>query len=169
MDFGTVITAMVTPMNASGDIDYNKAQELADHLLKNGSDSLVIAGTTGESPTLSKEEKLKLFAAILEVTKGRAPMIAGTSTYDTAASVELSKKAEALGADALLAVTPYYNKPPQEGLFRHFQAIANAVSVPIILYNVPSRTQVNLLPATVKRLSAIENIVAVKEASGNMA
>ena len=168
MDFGTVITAMLTPMDTNGAVDYDKAQLLADYLLNNGSDALVISGTTGEAPTLSKDEKLKLFSAIHEVTKGRAPMIAGTSTYDTAASIELSKKAESLGADALLAVTPYYNKPPQEGVYRHFKAIAESVSVPIILYNVPSRTNVNLLPETVTRLAEIDNIVALKEASGDL-
>ncbi len=168
MDFGTVITAMATPMDTNKAVDYDGAQHLAEYLLANGSDALVVCGTTGESPTLSKEEKLKMFAAILEVAKGKAPVIAGTSTYDTAASVELSKKAEALGVDGLLTVTPYYNKPPQEGVFLHFQAIAQATSLPVILYNVPSRTNVNLLPETVARLAQIENVVAVKEASGNL-
>ncbi|MCR4962732.1 MAG: 4-hydroxy-tetrahydrodipicolinate synthase [Firmicutes bacterium] len=167
MDFGTVITAMATPMDANRAVDYDGAQRLAEYLLANGSDALVVCGTTGESPTLSKEEKLKMFAAVLEVAKGKAPVIAGTSTYDTAASVELSKKAEALGVDGLLTVTPYYNKPPQEGVFQHLQAIAQAVSLPVILYNVPSRTNVNLMPQTVARLAQIENVVAVKEASSN--
>jgi len=168
MNFGRVITAMVTPMNKDLSVNYEGAQELATYLLDHGSEALVVSGTTGESPTLSKEEKLKLFAAVHEVTKNRAPMITGTSSYDTQASVELTKKAEAMGADAILAVTPYYNKPPQEGLIAHFTAIAAAVSLPVILYNVPGRTSVNLEAETVGKLSQVSNIVAVKEASGSM-
>ena len=168
MDLGRVITAMVTPMNEDLSINYEASQKLAEYLLDNGSDSLVICGTTGESPTTTPDEKIKLFEAIKEVTKGRALMIAGTSSYDTAASVALTKKAAAAGADVALAVTPYYNKPPQEGLYRHFQAIAQASELPVILYNVPSRTGVNLEAATTIRLSQIENIIAVKEASGNL-
>lgn len=168
MYLGRVITAMVTPLNDDLSVNYDKAQELAAYLLDNGSDALVVSGTTGESPTLTKDEKLKLFAAILEVTKGKAKMIAGTSSYDTAASIEMTRQAAAAGADAILAVTPYYNKPPQDGLYAHYQAIANAVELPVILYNVPGRTGVNLEPATVASLSAIDNIIAVKEASGNL-
>ena len=168
MDFGRVMTAMITPMHEDLSVNYEAAQELAAYLLDHGSDALVVCGTTGESPTLTKDEKLKLFAAIHEVTKNRAMMIAGTSSYDTASSIELSKKAEAVGADAILAVTPYYNKPLQEGLYQHFSAIADAVNLPVILYNVPPRTSVNLEAATVARLAKIDNIVAVKEASGNM-
>lgn len=168
MDFGRVITAMVTPMNKDLSVNYEGAQQLAAYLLDHGSEGLVVSGTTGESPTLSKEEKLKLFAAIHEVTKNRAPLIAGTCSYDTQASIELSKKAEAMGADAILAVTPYYNKPPQDGLYAHFSAIAEAVSLPVILYNVPGRTSCNLEAETVGRLAQIKNIAAVKEASGIM-
>lgn len=169
MDFGRVITAMITPMHEDFSVDYDGAQKLAAHLLENGSDGLVVSGTTGESPTVSKEEKLKLYAAVHEVTKAaKKPLIAGTSSYDTAAAVELSKKAESMGVDAILAVTPPYNKPPQEGLYRHFCAIAKAVNLPVILYNVPSRTVTNLEPKTVARLAEVENIVALKEATGNM-
>ena len=170
MDFGTVLTAMITPMHADGSIDYSGAQQLAAYLLEHGSDGLVVCGTTGESATVHKEEKLKLFSAVREVTKEKKKMlIAGTGSNDTADSVELSKKAEAMGADAVLAVTPPYNKPPQEGLFRHFRAIAEAISLPVTLYNVPGRTALNLEPATVGRLAAdVENIVALKEATGDM-
>lgn len=169
MDFGRVITAMVTPMTADLAVDYAGAQTLAAHLLDNGSDSLLVTGTTGESPTLRQDEKLKLFADIREVCQQKKKLlIAGTSGSDTAASVELSKKAESVGADAILAVVPPYNKPPQEGLYQHFKAIAEAVSLPVILYNVPGRTVANLQPETVARLAEIENVVAVKEASGNI-
>ncbi len=168
MDFGRVITAMATPFNDDLSINYDQAQELAAYLLSHGSDALVVSGTTGESPTLTDEEKLKLFAAVREVTKGKAALIAGTSSYDTASSIQLTKKAESMGVDAILAVTPYYNKPPQDGLYAHYQAIAQTVSLPVILYNVPGRTSVNLEPATVASLSQIDNIVAVKEASGNL-
>lgn len=170
MDFGTVLTAMITPMHADGSIDYSGAQQLAAYLLEHDSDGLVVCGTTGESATVHKEEKLKLFSAVREVTKEKKKMlIAGTGSNDTADSVELSKKAEAMGADAVLAVTPPYNKPPQEGLYRHFRAIAEAISLPVTLYNVPGRTALNLEPATVGRLAAdVENIVALKEATGDM-
>lgn len=170
MDFGTVLTAMITPMHADGSIDYSGAQQLAAYLLEHGSDGLVVCGTTGESATVHKEEKLKLFSAVREVTKEKKKMlIAGTGSNDTADSVELSKKAEAMGADAVLAVTPPYNKPPQEGLYRHFRAIAEAISLPVTLYNVPGRTALNLEPTTVGRLAAdVENIVALKEATGDM-
>ena len=169
MDLGRVITAMVTPFNNDMSVNYDGAQKLAEHLLDNGTDSLVICATTGENPTLTHEEKLKMFTAVKEVTKDRAMMIAGTSSYDTAGSVSLTKEAAALGADAILAVTPYYNKPPQDGLYAHFSAIAEAADgLPVILYNVPSRTGVNLEAPTVARLSKITNIVAVKEASGSL-
>ena len=168
MEFGRVFTAMATPFDTEGRVDYRQAQYLAEYLLNHGSDGLVISGTTGESPTLSTEEKYWLFAAVREAASGKGLVVAGTSNYDTASSVELSKKAAAQGVDAILAVTPYYNKPPQEGLYRHFAAIAQAVELPVILYNVPSRTNVNLLPETVARLAEINNIVGLKESSGNM-
>lgn len=169
MDLGRLITAMVTPFDADNRVNYNKACELADFLLDNGSDSLVVCGTTGESPTLTSEEKLRLFAEIKRHVGNRAKIIAGTSCYETALSVELSKKAESLGIDAILAVTPYYNKPPQDGIYAHFAAIAEAVSLPVILYNVPSRTNLNIEPATTVRLAAdYGNIVALKEACSSM-
>lgn len=168
MDFGRVITAMITPFTKDNQVDFKKAQELVDYLLANGSDSVVVAGTTGESPTLSKEEKLKLISAVKEVAKGRGGVIAGTSSYDTAASVEMTKKAESAGADGILAVSPYYNKPPQEGLYQHFTAIAGATSLPVIIYNIPGRCGVNILPKTMYRLSKVDNIVADKEAAGSV-
>ena len=169
MDLGRVITAMVTPMNSDFSVNYDKAQELAGWLLENGSDALVVTGTTGESPTLHQEEKLKLYAAVGEVCHGaRRPMIAGTGSYDTAKTVELSQKAEAMGADAILAVTPQYNKPPQEGLYRHFKKVASAIDIPVIAYNVPARTSVNLEPETVKRIASLDKVIGIKEASGNL-
>ena len=168
MTFGSLITAMITPFNAAGEVDYTQAQHLAEYLYANGSESLVISGTTGESPTLSKEEKLKLFSAIVEVAKGRGLVIAGTGSYDTAGSVELTKAAAKMGVDGILAVAPYYNKPPQEGLYQHFTAIAAAVGIPVMLYNIPGRTGINILPQTIARLSKIDNIFAVKESSGSM-
>lgn len=169
MDFGRVITAMVTPMSKDFSVDYTGAQKLAAHLLATGSDAVVVSGTTGESPTTSKEEKLKLYAAVAEVTKGeKKPLIAGVGSNDTAATLELAKKAESLGADALLLVVPPYNKPPQEGLYRHFSLVAQAVSLPVILYNVPSRTVTSLEVDTVARLAEIDNIVAIKDATGDM-
>ncbi|MCL1873800.1 MAG: 4-hydroxy-tetrahydrodipicolinate synthase [Clostridiales bacterium] len=163
MNFGNVITAMITPFHSDGKLNYEAAQQLACHLLANGSHALIIAGTTGESPTLAKEEKLNLFAAVGEAIKGKAPYIAGTGSYDTAGSVALSKKAAAAGADGILAVVPYYSKPPQDGLYRHFAAIAKASDLPVILYNIPSRTGINMLPETIAQLAEIENIVAIKE------
>ena len=169
MDFGRVLTAMITPMHGDGSINFPEAQRIAEHLLDNGSDGLVVAGTTGEGATMDKDEKLKLFATILEITKAKkAKLIAGSSSNDTAATIELSKKAEALGVDGILAVVPYYNKPPQDSLYAHFSAVAQAVSLPIMLYNVPSRTSSNLEPTTVALLAKIGNIVALKESSGDM-
>ncbi len=169
MNLGTVITAMATPFNADGTINYKRAQELAQYLLDNGSDALVICGTTGESPTMTDDEKEDLFVAVKEVTKGRAPLIAGTSFYDTYDSELMTKRAVKVGVDAILAVSPYYNKPPQEGLYKHFEAIAAAAGdLPVILYNIPGRTAVNILPETICRLSKVDNIVAVKEAAGDI-
>ena len=169
MDLGRVITAMVTPMNSDFSVNYDKAQELAGWLLENGSDALVVTGTTGESPTLHQQEKLNLYAAVGEVCHGaNKPMIAGTGSYDTAKTVDLSRKAEAMGADAILAVTPQYNKPPQEGLYRHFKKVASAINVPVIAYNVPARTSVNLEPDTVKRIASLDKVIGIKEASGNL-
>ncbi|MBI4215833.1 MAG: 4-hydroxy-tetrahydrodipicolinate synthase [Chloroflexi bacterium] len=159
---------MVTPFDEKGAVDYAQARRLAQALMASGSDGLVVSGTTGESPTLTKEEKLRLYAEVKEAIADRGAVIAGTGTYATAESVELTRAAERAGADAILAVVPYYNKPTQEGLYQHFRAIAAATRLPCIPYNIPGRTGVNMAPETVIRLSAIDNIAGIKEASGNL-
>jgi 4-hydroxy-tetrahydrodipicolinate synthase len=164
VDFGRLIAAMVTPFDANLQIDWDQAGKLMDYLIdEQANDSLVICGTTGESPTLSEEEKLQLFEFAVKHAKGRCKIIAGTGSYDTAHSIHLSKEAEKLGVDALLLVAPYYNRPSQEGLFQHYKAIAEAVSIPCILYNVPGRTGVNINADTTIRLSHIPNIAATKD------
>lgn len=168
INFGKVSTAMVTPFDNNGNIDFEKTTLLVNYLIKNGTDSLVVAGTTGESPTLSTEEKLALFSHVVEVAAGRIPVIAGTGSNNTRASIDLSKKAEEIGVDAIMLVAPYYNKPSQEGLYQHFKAIAAETSLPVMLYNIPGRSIVNLSVDTIVHLAEIENIVAVKEASGNL-
>ncbi|MCG0278610.1 MAG: 4-hydroxy-tetrahydrodipicolinate synthase [Thermanaeromonas sp.] len=166
--WGRILTAMVTPFTASGELDLEGAKRLARYLVEHGSDGLVVAGTTGESPTLTHDEKLALFAAVKEAVGDRAQVIAGTGGNSTAASIELSKEAEKLGMDGLLLVVPYYNRPSQEGLYRHFKAIAEATSLPIMLYNIPSRTGRNMEVDTTLKLAQIDNIVAVKESSGDL-
>jgi 4-hydroxy-tetrahydrodipicolinate synthase len=167
-EIGRLITAMITPFDDKGKVDYEQAKRLANALLDSGSDGLVISGTTGESPSLSTEEKLRLFAEVKSAIGDRGAVVAGTGNYNTAESIELSKEAEQAGADALLLVVPYYNKPPQEGLYQHFKSIAEAVHIPCILYNVPSRTSLNMTHDTTIRLSHVDNIVGVKEASSDM-
>ncbi|ACK69212.1 dihydrodipicolinate synthase [Gloeothece citriformis PCC 7424] len=167
--FGRVLTAMVTPFDDQGRVNYTVAEELAAHLVSNGSDGLVVCGTTGESPTLSLEEKCQLFAVVKQAVGQKAKVIAGTGTNSTEKSIEATQKAAKIGIDGSLQVVPYYNKPPQEGLYHHFRAIAEACpDLPIMLYNVPGRTSQNLLPETVARLAEIDNIVAIKEASGSI-
>ncbi|AKU27753.1 4-hydroxy-tetrahydrodipicolinate synthase [Geobacillus stearothermophilus] len=168
VQFGNVVTAMVTPFDRKGNLDLAKTTELVNYLLDNGTDALVVAGTTGESPTLTTEEKVALFRHVVSVVNGRVPVIAGTGTNNTRASIQLTKRAEEAGVDAVMLVAPYYNKPNQEGLYQHFKAIAESTPLPVMLYNVPGRTSVNLAPETVIRLAAIPNIVAVKEAGGNL-
>jgi 4-hydroxy-tetrahydrodipicolinate synthase len=165
---GRLLTAMVTPLTPEGAVDYAQAGRLALALLESGSDGVVVAGTTGEAPTLTAEEKLRLFSEVKQVVGGSGLVVAGTSSYNTAESVELSREAERTGADGLLLTCPYYNKPTQEGIFRHFEAIARATSLPCILYNIPGRTAVNITADTMIRLSRVPNIVGVKEASGNL-
>ena len=166
---GRVFTAMVTPFRSDGAIDEAGVTRVVDHLFENGSDGIVVCGTTGESPSLSHDEKLTVFRLVLQAAKGRGPVIAGTGSNDTAASITLSAEAAALGVDGLLLVGPYYNKPSQEGYYHHFRAIAEAVDLPVMLYNVPPRTAGNIEAATVLRLARdVENIVAVKEASNNL-
>lgn len=168
MDLGTVLTAMVTPFKPDLEVDYARARELAVTLVENGSDGLVVGGTTGESPALDHSEKLKLFETVVEAVGGRAVVVAGTGANSTADSIRLTRQAEAVGIRAVMLVCPYYNKPPQEGLYEHFKAIAAQTSLPILLYNVPGRTSVNMLPATTLRLARIDNIVAIKEAAGSL-
>jgi len=158
-------TALITPFS-EGEIDYVTLEKLINWQVDEGIDAIIVSGTTGESPTLSREEKKSLLDFALKTVKGRVPVIAGTGTNSTSDSILLSKDAEALGADGLLVVTPYYNKPSQRGLYAHYEAIAEAVSLPVILYNVPGRTSVDLLPETVIALSKIPNITGLKEASG---
>lgn len=168
MNFGKILTAMVTPFDQNGEIDFPATKNLINYLIANGTDGLVISGTTGESPTLTEEEKVELFKFAVDVVDGRVPVIAGTGSYNTKASIELTKHAENAGVDGVMLVAPYYNKPSQEGLYQHFKAIAEETSLPIILYNVPGRSAVSLSVDTVVRLSEIKNIVAIKEASGNL-
>ena len=168
--FGRLLTAMVTPFDpTSGSLDLDQAKRLASALLDSGTEGLVVCGTTGESPTLSNHEKLALLEVACEVAHRRgAPVIAGTTTYNTAESVELSREAQHLGVDGILGTVPYYNNPPQEGLFQHFAAIARAVDLPVIVYNIPSRSPRNMETATTLRLAReVPNIVGVKEASAN--
>ncbi|MCH1623729.1 4-hydroxy-tetrahydrodipicolinate synthase [Fredinandcohnia quinoae] len=167
-DFGRVSTAMVTPFDRKGNIDFQKTTQLINYLLSHGSDSLVVAGTTGESPTLSSEEKMALFRHVVSVVDGRVPVIAGTGSNNTYASIELTKKAQDAGIDAIMLVAPYYNKPNQEGLYQHFKAIADNTNLPVMLYNVPGRTSINTSVETIIKLSKIPNIIAVKEASGSL-
>ncbi|HEY3550443.1 MAG TPA: 4-hydroxy-tetrahydrodipicolinate synthase [Gaiellaceae bacterium] len=161
---GSVITAMVTPFRADGALDVERFRELATFLVDNGSDGLVVCGTTGESPTLNDEEKLALFRAAVETVGDRATVIAGTGTYDTAHSVHLTREATELGVDGILVVAPYYNKPPQRAIVRHFEEIAGATHLPVVAYNIPGRVVVNIEPATIARLAEIANVVAVKQA-----
>jgi len=166
---GGVLTAIVTPFGEDGSVDFDAFQRLAQHLVDNGSDGLVVAGTTGESPTLSDGERLDLVAAALEAVGERASVVANTGTASTAHSVELTVRAQALGADAFLIVTPYYNKPPQAGIVAHFEALAAASDGPLIAYNIPSRVVVNIEPETVSRLAQIGGVVAVKQAQPDLA
>ncbi|MGQ9778545.1 MAG: 4-hydroxy-tetrahydrodipicolinate synthase [Bacillota bacterium] len=167
--FGRVLTAMVTPFDEELQIDLGQTKLLAQRLVETGSDGVVVAGTTGEAATLRPEEKLTLFRTVVDAIGGRATVIAGTGTYSTAESIELTREAEKTGVDGILLVAPYYNRPPQEGLYRHFRAVAEATRLPIMLDNVPARTGVNVAPETLERLAEVENIVAIKEASGNLA
>jgi len=166
---GEILTAIATPFSADGSLDLGRFRELARYLVENGSDGIVVAGTTGEAPTLSDEERLVLFAAAVEEVGDRATVIAGTGTYSTAHSVHLTEQAHALGADGFLVVTPYYNKPPPRGIVEHFKAIAAASDRPIIVYNIPSRVVINIEPETLARLGEIPTVAAVKQANPDLA
>ncbi|MBW4555719.1 MAG: 4-hydroxy-tetrahydrodipicolinate synthase [Trichormus sp. ATA11-4-KO1] len=168
-EFGRVLTAMITPFKADGSVNYDVAAELAAHLANNGTDTLVVCGTTGESPTLSWEEEYQLFVEVLQAVAGKAKVIAGCGSNSTKEAIAATEKAAKIGVHGSLQVVPYYNKPPQAGLYQHFQAIAQACpELPLLLYNVPGRTGQNLSPDTVARLAQINNIVGIKEASGNL-
>jgi 4-hydroxy-tetrahydrodipicolinate synthase len=165
---GEVLTAIVTPFAADGSVNLEAFRRLCSHLVDNGSDGLVVAGTTGESPTLADEERLELFAAAVETVGGRATVIAGTGTYSTAHSVHLTKEADALGVDGFLVVTPYYNKPPARGIVAHFAAIAEVTDRPIVIYNIPQRVVLNIEPETIVELARIPNVRAVKQATTDL-
>lgn len=169
MEFGRVITAMVTPFDDQFEIDWQQLEKLIDYLIDDQqSDGLVVNGTTGESPTLSEEEKLQLFSKTVQYVDGRCKVIAGTGSNNTKDTIELTKKTEALGVDGILLVSPYYNRPSQEGLYQHFKTVAEAISLPVMIYNVPKRTGVHISAETTIRLSQVPNICATKEASGDL-
>lgn len=168
MDFGQIITAMVTPFTENNKIDFEKVTELMTYLTDNGSDGIVVVGTTGESPTLSYEEKIKLFEHAVKVADGKYPIIAGTGSNNTEETIQLTKEAEKIGVDGALIVAPYYNKPNQAGLYQHFTMIAESTQLPIMLYNIPGRTMVHLDVETIISLSKKDNIVSLKDSSGNL-
>ena len=165
---GEVLTAIVTPFRPDGALDLDSFRRLAVHLVENGSDGLVVGGTTGESPTLHDHEKLELFAAALDAVGDRATVVAGTGTYSTEHSVTLTEQATELGVDGVLVVTPYYNKPPQRGIVAHFRAVAAATDKPVVVYNIPSRVVVNIEPETIAKLAEIPNVTAVKQANADL-
>lgn len=166
--FGEILTAMVTPFDGNGYINWLALDSLIEHLLKNGSETLVVTGSTGEAATLSTAEKLQIYAHVVAKVGDRAKVIAGTGTNDTKQTIELTQRAQAIGVHGVMLVAPYYNKPPQNALYAHFKAVADACELPILIYNVPGRTACNILPATILRLAKIDNIFGVKEASGNL-
>lgn len=168
MDFGRLMTAMVTPFNENLEIDYDVLVQLVEHLIATKTETIVVSGTTGESPTLSDEEKLNLFAEVVKLAKGRIKVIAGTGSNDTNKTIRFTKKTEKTGVDGIMLVTPYYNKPSQEGLYNHFKSVAMESKLPIMIYNIPSRAGINIKAETIIRLSKIDNIFAVKEASGDI-
>jgi len=168
MALNRIMTAMVTPFTEDLHVNYEEAAKLALYLTEHGSDGIVVCGTTGESPTVTSEEKVELFRTVKQAVGNKATVIAGIGSNTTEGSINLARKAEATGVDGLMAVVPYYNKPSQEGLYQHFRAIAEATSLPLMIYNIPGRSVVNLLPETVRRLSKIPNITSIKEAAGSM-
>jgi 4-hydroxy-tetrahydrodipicolinate synthase len=165
---GEVLTAIVTPFNRDGSVNLDKFRELAAHLVENGSDGLVVAGTTGESPTLTDDEKCELWAAAVETVGDRATVVAGTGTYSTAHSVHLTERAHELGVDGFLVVTPYYNKPPPRGIVEHFKAVAAASDKPIVVYNIPGRVVINIEPETIGELAELPTVRAVKQANADL-
>jgi 4-hydroxy-tetrahydrodipicolinate synthase len=165
---GEVLTAMVTPFRRDGSLDLERFRELARFLVANGSDGLVVTGTTGESPTLTDDERMELYAAAVEEVGDSATVIAGTGTYSTEHSIHLTERADAIGVDGFLVVTPYYNKPPPRGIVEHFKAIAAATNRPIVVYNIPARVVLNIEPATMAELAEIPNVTAVKQANDDL-
>jgi 4-hydroxy-tetrahydrodipicolinate synthase len=165
---GEVLTAIVTPFRPDGSIDFHRFAALAQHLVENGSDGIVVAGTTGESPTLSEDERIELFRVAVGAVGDRATVIAGTGTYSTAESIHLTEKAHEVGVDGILVVTPYYNRPPQRGIVAHFEAIAEASDLPIVVYNIPSRSVINIEPETIVQLAKIPTVKAVKQANADL-
>lgn len=168
VNFGKVLTAMVTPFDEDLKVDYKRAEELAVRLIKSGSDGLVVAGTTGESPTLTHDEEFELFKVVKSAIGKKGKLIAGTGSNSTQTAINSTKRAEKIGVDGALVVVPYYNKPPQEGLYQHFKKIAENTSLPIIMYNIPSRTGINLAAETIIKLQEIKNIVGLKDSTGNL-
>ncbi len=169
IDFGRLLTAMITPFDQQGNVDYAKTEELAHYLVETGTDTIVVCGTTGESPTLSWDEEYQLFSVLKQAISGKAKIMAGTGSNSTSEAISATQKAAHLGLDGTLQVTPYYNKPPQAGLYQHFRAIAEAApECPILLYNVPGRTGCKLEPETVARLAEVPNIIGIKEATGDL-
>lgn len=166
--FGELLTAMITPFHPDGSVHYDRVARLAVHLIDNGHDGVVVTGTTGESPTLSDTEKLAIYSAVVEAIGDRGVVIAGTGTYDTRHSIELSRRAAKVGVDGLMAVTPYYSKPPQAGLLAHFTAIADAVDLPLMVYNIPGRTACLIEAETLSEIARHPNIVATKDAVGDL-
>ncbi|SER73849.1 4-hydroxy-tetrahydrodipicolinate synthase [Salisediminibacterium halotolerans] len=168
MYFGSLITAMITPFHEDGTLNTDACERMIEHLISEGSDAIVVAGTTGEAPTLSIDEKSRLFRLAADKAAGRAYIIAGTGTNSTQAAVQLSEQAETAGVDAVMLTAPYYNKPNQKGMYEHFRTIAEAIDLPVMLYNIPGRTGVNMTADLTVSLAEIENIVSVKEASGDL-
>lgn len=168
MELGRIATAMVTPFTEAGAIDFDKTEKLVEYLIENGTDSLVVSGTTGESPTLTWDEIEELVKFVVKQVNGRIPVIVGTGSNSTQTSIDATKRMEKCGIDGVMLVTPYYNKPDQKGLYTHFSTIAKETNLPILLYNIPGRSVINMLPETTIALSKIENIIAVKEASGDL-
>ncbi len=167
-EFGPLITAMATPFTSENEVDMYTAMELVEYLIENQTNTVLLTGTTGESPTLTHDEEFKLMEEVVKGTRKRVPIMAGTGSNCTQTAITSSQRAESLGVDALLQVVPYYNKPNQEGMYQHFKAVAASVSLPIMLYNIPGRTGINMEPETVARLAEIPNIVSIKEAAGDM-
>ncbi|MCX5749141.1 MAG: 4-hydroxy-tetrahydrodipicolinate synthase [Candidatus Saganbacteria bacterium] len=165
---GRIITAMVTPFKENGEVDYKKAEEMAVFLTENGSDGVVVHGTTGESPTLTHDEEYELYKVVKNALQGKASLIAGTGSNSTDTTIRSTKKAEQIGADAALLVVPYYNKPSQEGLYQHYRAVARSTGLPLIIYNIPGRTGINMLPETVARTAEFKNIIGLKDAAGDL-